>query len=205
MTLRLDGDAPPVVGQSLDRIGVRTWCSTVTAAHDAPQDAVVPEGADQAAPSAPSAPSARYRVTGVASAGRDYMAGVGQEAVHAGSEWVLTVRTGEGALSLLGCSALTAAAAPTGRVNAVGVLSVISDYEWDAFGLPEVVRATWTVVGLVDVDGQSVLLNLDGPHGVVGTEAQREFSGSRTPRPARTLALVTQVRSRRPGRCSCRR
>lgn len=166
VTLRLDGDAPPIVGQSLDRIGVRIWCSTVTAAHDAPQDVVVPEGADQAAP------SARYCVTGVASAGRDYMAGVGPEAVHAGSEWVLTVRAGEGALSLLGCSALTAAATPTGRVNAVGVLSVISDYEWDAFGLPEVVRATWTVVGLVDVDGQSVLLDLDGPHGVVETAAQ---------------------------------
>lgn len=76
---------------------------------------------------------------------------------------MITVREACGELHVLGevASASAEPLIPRSRVTAVCGLSVIKDYEWGAFGLPQQVRGSWRVERIVSVDANSVFLDLN--------------------------------------------
>ena len=85
-----------------------------------------------------------YQLTGLAGAARDVFAGDGPAKRHAGSEFVITA----GDQGYIAQAAEHASGVPAGsRITAQCMLSVVADYEWDAFGLPDL-RSDWRVLGL---------------------------------------------------------
>jgi hypothetical protein len=82
-----------------------------------------------------------HELTGLAGAARDVFSGEGPVHRHAGSEFVIT--TGDQAfIARTAGRASVVAAGP--RLTAQCMLSVVADYEWDAFGLPDL-RSDWYV------------------------------------------------------------
>ena len=82
-----------------------------------------------------------HELTGLAGAARDVYSGEGPVHGHAGSEFVITA----GDLAFIARTAGRASVVAAGsRVTAQCVLSVVADYEWDAFGLPDL-RSDWYV------------------------------------------------------------
>jgi hypothetical protein len=85
-----------------------------------------------------------YELTGLAGAARDVYAGDGPAERQAGSEFVITA--GDQAFTARATG--PASEVPAGsRVTAQCMLSVVADYEWDAFGLPDL-RSDWHVLRL---------------------------------------------------------
>jgi hypothetical protein len=85
-----------------------------------------------------------YELTGLAGAARDVFAGDGPAERHAGSEFVITA----GDRGYIAQAAEPASGIPAGsRITAQCMLSVVADYEWDAFGLPDL-RSDWRVLRL---------------------------------------------------------
>lgn len=155
--LYLDGDAAPPVGAELLGLGVRAWCESVAAAGDR-DDHLNP------LVSVGGGPGARYEVTGSVGDVRNVPGEPGPAPGHEPpfSEFVLTVRQAGGQLQFLGgvASASVGPWGPGSRVTAACGLSVIKDYEWDAFGLPQQVRGSWRVERVVSVDDGTVFLDL---------------------------------------------
>lgn len=154
--LHLDGDAAPMIGAELHGLGVRGRCESVAPAKSS-HDHV------EGLASEPGGLAARYEVTGSVGDFREFTvgSGMGPDDVRLG-EFVIAVREGDRELHLLGEIAV-AAAGPVlsgSRVTVECALSVISDYEWDAFGLPEQVRASWRVERIVAVDDNCLYLDL---------------------------------------------
>lgn len=154
--LRLDGDAAPMVGAELLELGLRARCASVVAAGDRDDhiDVLVSEGAG---------PGARYEVTGSVGDVREISAESGGASDDGPwSEFVMTIRVAGVELHMLGEVVSTSADTwiPGSRVTANCGLSVIKDYEWDAFGLPQQVRGSWRVDRSLPIDDNSVCLDL---------------------------------------------
>jgi hypothetical protein len=82
-----------------------------------------------------------HELTGLAGAARDVYSGEGPAHRHAGSEFMLST----GDLAFIARTAGRASVVAAGsRVTAQCMLSVVADYEWDAFGLPDL-RRDWCV------------------------------------------------------------
>jgi hypothetical protein len=100
-----------------------------------------------------------YELTGLAGAARDVFAGDGPAERHAGSEFVITA----GDQRYIARAAGPASEVPAGsRITAQCTLSVVADYEWDAFGLPDL-RSDWHVLRLKIEHSQ-----IDDAHGSPG-------------------------------------
>jgi hypothetical protein len=82
-----------------------------------------------------------HELTGLAGAARDVYSGEGPVHRHAGSEFVIT--TGDQAFIARAAGRASVVAAGS-RLTAQCMLSVVADYEWDAFGLPDL-RSDWYV------------------------------------------------------------
>lgn len=82
-----------------------------------------------------------HELTGLAGAAGDVYSGDGPVHWHAGSEFVIT--TGDLAFIARAAGRVSVVAAGS-RVTAQCMLSVVADYEWDAFGLPDL-RSDWYV------------------------------------------------------------
>ena len=82
-----------------------------------------------------------HELTGLAGAARDVYSGDGPVHRHAGSEFVIT--TGDQAFIARTAGRASVVAAGS-RLTAQCMLSVVADYEWDAFGLPDL-RSDWYV------------------------------------------------------------
>jgi hypothetical protein len=82
-----------------------------------------------------------HELTGLAGAARDVYSGDGPAQRHAGSEFVIT--TGDQAFIARAAGRASVVAAGS-RLTAQCMLSVVADYEWDAFGLPDL-RSDWYV------------------------------------------------------------
>ena len=132
-----DGAAELARGSHLLGVGLRADCLSV-----GPARTVVDGIAELVGPGAGQEPgSHRYELTGMAGPAADVHASDGPGQRHIGSEFVITAgdqafaaRTAEPA------SMVTAGS----RVTAQCTLSVLADYEWDAFGLPDL-RSDWYV------------------------------------------------------------
>lgn len=83
----------------------------------------------------------RYELTGVAGHAEDVYAGSAPVCQHIGSEFVITA--GDQAFAARAAGPASGVAAGS-RVTALCTLSVVADYEWDAFGLPDL-RTDWQV------------------------------------------------------------
>ena len=82
-----------------------------------------------------------HELTGLAGAARDVYSSEGPAQRHAGSEFVIT--TGDQAFIARTAGRASVVAAGS-RFTAQCMLSVVADYEWDAFGLPDL-RSDWYV------------------------------------------------------------
>jgi hypothetical protein len=135
-------DGAPELGRGsfLPGVGLRAGCLTVSPAR-VPVDGI----AEWADPGSDPRPGGHvYELTGLAGAARDVWAGDGPAEWHAGSEFVIT--TGDQAFTARAHG--PASRVPSGsRLTAQCLLSVVADYEWDAFGLPDL-RRDWHPLGL---------------------------------------------------------
>lgn len=85
-----------------------------------------------------------YELTGLAGVARDVFAGDGPAEHHAASEFLITA----GDLGYIAWAGGRASRIAAGsRITAPCTLSMVADYEWDAFGLPDL-RSDWRVLGL---------------------------------------------------------
>jgi hypothetical protein len=82
-----------------------------------------------------------HELTGWAGAARDVYSGDGPAQRQAGSEFVITAGDQAFIARAAGRASVVAAGS---RVTAQCMLSVVADYEWDAFGLPDL-RSDWRV------------------------------------------------------------
>jgi hypothetical protein len=82
-----------------------------------------------------------HELTGLAGAARDVYFGEGPVHRHAGSEFVITAGDQAFIARTAGRASVVAAGS---RLTAQCMLSVVADYEWDAFGLPDL-RSDWYV------------------------------------------------------------
>lgn len=143
------GDEPPVAGSVLRRAGVRAQCRSVTPLVD-------PDGRVGLVPAAP--PATRHEMTGTVELARSYRTGEVRGA-KCWTEFVLVVDVGR-ELRVLGDIETTSfGVEPGARVTAVADLSLVADYEWDAFALPDV-RADWRVRHVVDLGGECLHVDL---------------------------------------------
>jgi hypothetical protein len=129
-----DGALPELArGSNLRDVGLRAECGSIGSAQSA-----VNGIAELAGPGGEQGPGKyRYELTGVAGPAED----VWTERGHAGSEFVITA----GDEAFVACTAGPASEVAAGsRVTAQCTLSVVADYEWDAFGLPDL-RTDWYV------------------------------------------------------------
>lgn len=131
-----DGAPELALGEPLRGVGLRAECRRLGPAR---------RGADGTAevvdPGGPPGPgSHRYELTGVAGPAED----VRTERGAVGAEFVITA----GDQVFLARTAGPASEVAVGsRVTAQCTFSVVADYEWDAFGLPDL-RTDWYVRGL---------------------------------------------------------
>ena len=132
-----DGAAELARGSHLRGVGLRASCLSV-----APARTVVDGIAELADPRAGQEPAShRYELTGMAGPAADVYAGDGPGQRHVGSEFVITA--GDQAFVALTAGPASMVAVGS-RVTAQCTLSVVADYEWDAFGLPDL-RSDWYV------------------------------------------------------------
>jgi hypothetical protein len=97
-----------------------------------------------------------YELTGLAGTAHDVFAGDGPAEHHVASEFLIT----SGDLGYIASAAGPASEIAAGsRITAPCTLSVAADYEWDAFGLPDL-RSDWQVLRLKIEHTQ-----IDGAHG----------------------------------------
>jgi hypothetical protein len=128
-----DGAPELARGEQLRGVGLRADCHSLGPAQAAADG--IAELADPGSPPGPG--SHRYELTGVAGPAED----VRSERGPAGAEFVITA----GDQAFLARTAGPAAEVAAGsRVTAQCTLSVVADYEWDAFGLPDL-RTDWYV------------------------------------------------------------
>jgi hypothetical protein len=135
-------------------------------------------------PTGPQGPgSHRYELTGVAGHAED----VSSERGPVGAEFVITA--GDQAF-VARTAGLAAEVAVSSRVTAQCTFSVVADYEWDAFGLPDL-RTDWYVRGLaiehrqIDDAPRSPAEDLVGPPGTAlrsfEIERMSRWDDDRTP------------------------
>src|SRR6266566_1225020 len=134
-----DGAADLARGSHLRGVGLRADCLSVGPARTV--DGIA-ELADPRARQEPA--SHRYELTGMAGPAADVHAGDGPGQRHIGSEFVITA--GDQAFVALTAGPASKVAVGS-RVTAQCTLSVVADYEWEAFGLPDL-RTDWYVRGL---------------------------------------------------------
>src|ERR1700742_1751164 len=128
-----DGALELAQGEQLRGVGLRADCHSLGPARAAADG--IAELADPGRPPGPG--SHRHELTGVAGPAED----VRSERGPAGAEFVITA----GDHAFLARPAGPAAEVAAGsRVTAQCTLSVVADYEWDAFGLPDL-RTGWYV------------------------------------------------------------
>jgi hypothetical protein len=129
-----DGAFPELArGSHLRDVGLRAECGNLGSAQIAVNG--IAELADPGG--GQGSGSYRYELTGVAGHAED----VRTERGHAGSEFVITA----GDKAFVARTAGPASEVAEGsRVTAQCTLSVVADYEWDAFGLPDL-RTDWYV------------------------------------------------------------
>ena len=132
-----DGATELACGSHLPGVGLRADCVSL-----GPARAVVDGIVELVDPGAGQGPgSHRYELTGVAGPATDVHAGDGLGQQHIGSEFVITA----GDQTFVARTSRPASAVAVGsRVTAQCTLSVVADYEWDAFGLPDL-RSDWYV------------------------------------------------------------
>jgi hypothetical protein len=154
-----DGAPELARGEPLRGVGLRAECRSLgpaRAAADGITELVDPDG-----PQGPG--SHRYELTGVAGHAED----VSSERGPVGAEFVITA--GDQAF-VARTAGLAAEVAVSSRVTAQCTFSVVADYEWDAFGLPDL-RTDWYVRGLaiehrqIDDAPRSPAEDLVGPPG----------------------------------------
>jgi hypothetical protein len=135
-------DGAPELGRGsfLPGVGLRTACLSVGPAR-VPVDGI----AEWVGPGGGPRPGGHvHELTGLAGAARDVYAGDGPAERHAGSEFVITT----GGQTFTARAGGPASGVPSGsRITAQCLLSVVPDYEWDAFGLPDL-RSDWHVLRL---------------------------------------------------------
>jgi hypothetical protein len=132
-----DGAPELARGAHLPGVGLRADCSSLgpgTTAADGIVELPDPGGA-------PGSGSHRYELTGVAGPAADVYAGEGPAHRHCGAEFVITAGDQAFLAEIAGPASEVAAGS---RVTAQCTLSVVADYEWDAFGLPDL-RTDWHV------------------------------------------------------------
>ena len=124
-------------GSSLPGVGLRADCLSV-----GPPGTLVDGIAELADHGGSPWPGGHFHeLTGLAGAARDVYSGEGPAHGHAGSEFVIAT----GDLAFMARTAGRASVVAAGsRVTAQCMLSVVADYEWDAFGLPDL-RSDWYV------------------------------------------------------------
>jgi hypothetical protein len=127
-------DGAPELGRGsyLPGVGLRADCLSVGPPRT-PVDGIA-ELADRAG-------GHLHELTGLAGAARDVYSGDGPAQRDAGSEFVIT--TGDQAFIARTAGRASVVAAGS-RFTAQCMLSVVADYEWDAFGLPDL-RSDWYV------------------------------------------------------------
>jgi hypothetical protein len=131
-----DGAPELARGDHLPGVGLRADCHTLGPARTAADG--IAELADPGGPQGPG--SHRYELTGVAGHAED----VWSERGRVGAEFVITA----GDQAFLARTAGPASEVAVGsRVTAQCTLSVVADYEWEAFGLPDL-RTDWQVRSL---------------------------------------------------------
>ena len=129
-----DGALPELArGSHLRDVGLRAECGNLGSAQTAVNG--IAELADPGGEQGSG--SYRYELTGVAGHAED----VRTERGHAGSEFVITAGDQAFVARTAGPASVVAAGS---RVTAQCTLSVVADYEWDAFGLPDL-RTGWYV------------------------------------------------------------
>ena len=132
-----DGAAELARGSHLRGVGVRASCLSV-----GPARTVADGIAELADPRARQEPAShRYELTGMAGPAADVQAGDGPGRRHTGSEFVITAGDQAFVAFTAGPASMVAVGS---RVTAQCTLSVVADYEWDAFGLPDL-RSDWYV------------------------------------------------------------
>jgi hypothetical protein len=131
--IAMDGAPELARGEHLRGVGLRADCRSL-----GPARTVADGIAELVDPGGPQGPgSNRYELTGVAGHAVDVWSGLGP----VGAEFVITA----GDQAFLARTAGPASGVAVGsRVTAQGTLSVVADYEWDAFGLPDL-RTDWYV------------------------------------------------------------
>jgi hypothetical protein len=128
-----DGAPELARGDHLRGVGLRADCCSLgpaRAATDGVAELVDPGGAQEPG-------SHRYELTGVAGHAED----VRSERGRVGAEFVITVGDQAFLARIPGPASEVAVGS---RVTAQGTLSVVADYEWDAFSLPDL-RTDWYV------------------------------------------------------------
>jgi hypothetical protein len=126
----------PAAGDVLPLEGIRIFGSVETAVN--PDEGILPGQVDLGE----AGPTATYVATGSVVSAKDYQADFGQGPQHVGAELVLSV---SGNLIQAQVPGATATDIRTGaRLTVRGELSLVADYEWDAFGLVDT-RRSWTV------------------------------------------------------------
>ena len=127
-------DGAPELGRGsyLAGVGLRADCLSVGPPRT-PVDGVA-ELADRAG-------GHLHELTGLAGAARDVYSGEGPAHRQAGSEFVITTGDQTFIARTAGRASVVAAGS---RLTAQCMLSVVADYEWDAFGLPDL-RSDWYV------------------------------------------------------------
>ena len=174
-----DGAPELARGDHLHGVGLRAECCSLGPARAAADG--ITELVDPGGPHGPD--SHRYELTGVAGHAED----VWTERGPVGAEFVITA----GDQAFLARADSRAAEVVAGsRVTAQCTLSVVADYEWDAFGLPDV-RTDWYVRGLA-IEQRQIDHAPTGPEGArVGhpgnvlrtfeIERMRRWDDDRTP------------------------
>jgi hypothetical protein len=132
-----DGAPELARGVHLRGVGLRADCYRLGPARTTADG--IAELADPGGQQGPG--SQRYELTGMAGPAEDVYAGDGPACRHAGSEFVITV--GDQAF-LVRTAGPASEVAVGSRATAQCTLSVVADYEWDAFGLPDL-RTDWYV------------------------------------------------------------
>jgi hypothetical protein len=147
-----DGEPPlPNVGCLLTGVGLRVRGEMTAAPLDSPDGIVEAQDGHPA--------EVMYRLTGEAGAPRDFDVDTGQGGRHTGAEFVLTVGSDRYQVQTDGW----ARDVPTGsRVSVTGRLTVVGEYEWDAFALGES-GADWLVKAVAAADDDDTMLDLVAP------------------------------------------
>jgi hypothetical protein len=139
----------PSIGSVLRSAGVRVSGTVTVAEPDAP---------DSIATTLDSSPQfVEYALTGVTGLARDVDIDAGGPRRRSGAEFVLTVSGFRFQVRFDGSARDVLAAS---RVVVRGQLSLVADYEWEAFQLADS-RADWRVRDVVALDTGGVMVDLD--------------------------------------------